>query len=144
MADVTVKRTEDFEAIFGGGFRRARAGLGVTAFGLGIIDLPPNFDRYPLHDQLHDGQEEVYTVLSGRATLKLDDESHELEPGVWARVGPSEKRRIVTGDEPARILAIGATPGQVYEPPEFSIEGAGAEKLHEIEEKMKSGVEAGG
>ena len=29
MADVTVKRLEEFEAIFGGGFRRVRAGLGV-------------------------------------------------------------------------------------------------------------------
>ena len=47
MPDVTVKRTEDFEAIFGGGFRRVRAGLGVTSFGLAVIDLPPNFERYP-------------------------------------------------------------------------------------------------
>jgi uncharacterized cupin superfamily protein len=139
MADVTVKRTEDFEAIFGGGFRRVRAGLGVTAFGLAVMDLPPNFDRYPQHDQLHDGQEEVYTLLSGTATLVAGDETHELEPGVWARVGPGVKRKLVTGDEPARILAIGGTPGEVYEPPEFSIEGAGAEKLREIEQKMHAG-----
>lgn len=129
MADVTVKRTEDFEAIFGGGFRRVRAGLGVTAFGMGVIDLPANFDRYPTHDQTHDGQEEVYTALSGRATLHVGGEEYELEPGVWARVGPSEKRRIVTGDEPVRILAIGGTPGQAYEPPEFSIEGGETAKL---------------
>ena len=50
MADVTVKRIEDFEAIFGGGFRRARAGLGVTSFGLAVIDLPPHFTVYPDHD----------------------------------------------------------------------------------------------
>ena len=29
MADVTVKRLGEFEAIFGGGFHRVRAGLGV-------------------------------------------------------------------------------------------------------------------
>ena len=33
MADVTVKRLDEFEAIFGGGFRRVRAGLGVNSFG---------------------------------------------------------------------------------------------------------------
>ena len=112
MADVTVKRVEDFEAIFGGGFRRVRAGLGVSSFGLAVIDLPPNFSHFPEHDQTHDDQEEVYTVLSGRATLLVGGEEHELEPGVFARVGPAEKRKLVTGDEPARMLAMGATPGR--------------------------------
>ena len=114
MPDVTVKRVEDFEAIFGGGFRRARAGLGVSSFGLAVIDLPANFSHYPEHDQTHDDQEEVYTVLSGRVTLRLGGEDHELEPGVFARVGAAEKRKLITGDEPARILAMGATPGRAY------------------------------
>ncbi len=137
MADVTVKRIEDFEAIFGGGFRRVRAGLGVTSFGLAVIDLPPNFKHYPAHDQSHDGQEEVYTLLSGRATLQLEDEEHELEPGIWARVGPDEKRKLVTGDQPARIIAIGGMPGEVYQPPDWSIEGASAAPLKEkLKEKL--------
>lgn len=126
MADVTLKRIEDFEAVFGGGFRRVRAGLGVSSFGLAVMDLPAGFSDYPEHDQSHDHQEEVYTLLSGRATLRVGDEEHQLEPGVWARVGASEKRKILTGDEPARVLAIGAAPGMVYEPPEFTVEGAAA------------------
>jgi mannose-6-phosphate isomerase-like protein (cupin superfamily) len=124
MADYTVKRVEDFEAVFGGGFKRVRAGLGVTSFGLGLIDLPPNYSHYPLHTQEHDSQEEVYTVLSGRATLEIEDEQVELEPGVWVRVGASERRRLVTGDEPARVIAIGGVPGGVYEAPDFTEEGA--------------------
>ncbi len=126
MADVTVKRIEDFEAIFGGGFRRARAGLGVSSFGLAVIDLPPDFTVYPDHDQSHDNQEEVYTLLSGRATLRVGGpggEEHSLEPGVWIRVGPAEKRKIITADEPARVLAVGGSPGQAYDPPDFSEEG---------------------
>jgi uncharacterized cupin superfamily protein len=133
MADVTVKRTEDFEAIFGGGFRRVRAGLGITSFGIAVMDLPPNFKVYPEHDQSHDAQEEVYTVLSGRATLVVGGEEHELEPGVWARVGPDEKRKLVTGDEGARVLAVGGTPGQVYEAPEFTHEGSSAMPLNKEE-----------
>jgi quercetin dioxygenase-like cupin family protein len=124
MADVTVKRVEDFEAIFHGGFRRVRAGLGVTSFGLAVMDFPPNYGDYPEHDQVHDNQEEVYTVLSGRATLSVGGEEHELVPGVWARVGPAEKRKIVTGDQTARVLAIGGSPGRAYVPPEFTEEGA--------------------
>jgi len=124
MADVTVKRLDEFEAILGGGFRRVRAGLGVASFGLSVMDFPPDFLQYPEHDHGEEGMEEVYTVLNGKATLSAGGEEHELEPGVFARVGPGEKRKISTGDEGARVLAIGASPGRVYTPPEFTEEGA--------------------
>jgi uncharacterized cupin superfamily protein len=124
MADVTVKRLEDFEAIFHGGFYRVRAGLGVTSFGLAVMELPPNFADYPEHDQSHDHQEEVYTVLEGSATLVVGGEEHGLEPGVWVRVGPGEKRKIVTGDQSARVLAVGGSQGVPYNAPEFTEEGA--------------------
>ncbi|MEK6271236.1 MAG: cupin domain-containing protein [Actinomycetota bacterium] len=123
MADVTVKRLDEFEAIFGGAFRRVRAGLGVSSFGLALMDFPPGFTQYPEHDHGPDGQEEVYAVLDGNATLTVGGEDYELEPGVFARVGPQEARKISTGDEGARVLAIGASPGRLYEPPEFTEEG---------------------
>jgi quercetin dioxygenase-like cupin family protein len=123
MADVTVKRLEDFEAVFGGGMRRVRAGLGVTSFGIQVMELPPDFSLYPAHDHSHDEQEEVYLTLGGRATLQVGEESFELEPGVFARVGPGVQRKLLTGDEGARILVTGATPGKVYEPPEWTEEG---------------------
>jgi quercetin dioxygenase-like cupin family protein len=123
MADVTVKQLEEFDTIFGGGFRRVRAGLGVSSFGVSVMDLPPGFDRYPAHDHSRDGQEEVYTVLAGRAILTVGGEDHQLEPGVFARVGPDETRKIVTEDEGARVLAIGASPGKVYVPPQYTEEG---------------------
>jgi uncharacterized cupin superfamily protein len=135
MPDVTVKRVEDFEAIFGGGFRRVRAGLGVSSFGLAVIELPANFQHFPEHDQTHDEQEEVYTPLSGTVTLRVGGEEYQLEPGVFARVGASEKRKLITGDEPARILAMGAMPGRVYEPPEFTEEGTKPPSLSEIGSK---------
>ena len=34
---------------------------------------------------------------------------------MFARVGGGEKRKIVTGEEGARIIAIGAIPGKAYE-----------------------------
>jgi uncharacterized cupin superfamily protein len=130
MADITVKRLEEFEALYGGGMRRVRAGLGVTAFGMQVIELPPNFELYPEHDHMHDEQEEVYTVLQGRVTMRIGtDEEHVLEPGVFARVAPTERRKFVTGAEGARILAIGGVPGQAYQPPEFSEEGAAAPEM---------------
>ena len=124
MPDVTVKRVEDFEAIFGGGFRRARAGLGVSSFGLAVIDLPPNFKHFPEHDQTPRRPGGGLHALSGRVTLRVGGEESRARAGVFARVGAAEKRKLITGDEPARVLAMGAMPGEAYEPPEFTEEGA--------------------
>jgi quercetin dioxygenase-like cupin family protein len=123
MADVTVKRTEDFETTFGGGMLKVRAGLGVTSFGMQVLRFPPNVDRYPEHDHSEDGQEEVYTVLDGAATLTVGDESHDLTPGVFARVGPGERRRLSTGERPATILALGGVPGQPFQITALTEEG---------------------
>ena len=123
MPDVTVKRVEDFEAIFGGGFRRVRAGLGVSSFGLSVMDFPPGFTKYPEHEHGDEGMEEVYTVLAGKVTLTAGGTEHVLEPGVFARVGAGERRKLRTGEEGARVLAIGASPGKVYTAPEFTEEG---------------------
>lgn len=124
MPDLTVKQLDEFDAAFGGGMRRVRAGLGVTSFGVQVLELPANFSGYPEHTHSHDDQEEVYTPLSGRLTLRVAGEDHELEPGTFARVGPGERRKLITRDEGARILCIGGMPGRIYEPPEWSEEGA--------------------
>jgi mannose-6-phosphate isomerase-like protein (cupin superfamily) len=126
MADVTVKRIEEFESIWGG-FRRVRAGLGVSSFGLAVMELPAHFADYPEHTQAHDNQEEVYSVLEGAATLRVGGpggEEHQLAPGVWARVAAGERRKLITGEEPALVLAIGGSPGAAYVPPEFTESGA--------------------
>ena len=124
MADYTIKQLGDFETVFGGHFFKVRAGLGVTSFGIAVMELPANFDHYPEHTQEHDAQEEVYTVLEGSATIEVGGASHELEPGIWIRVGPAEKRRLSTTEEPARVLAIGGTPGAPYHSPDFTEEDA--------------------
>jgi quercetin dioxygenase-like cupin family protein len=124
MADVTVKRLDEFDAIFGGGMRRVRAGLGVTSFGMQVIELPPEFSTYPSHDHSHDDQEEVYVTLAGRAILKVAEEEFALEPGVFARVGPGQKRKLVTAGDSARILCLGGSPGKAYEPPAWTEEGS--------------------
>ena len=45
MADVTVKRVEEMESIWGGSFVRARASLGASSFGMNIWNFPPNWDQ---------------------------------------------------------------------------------------------------
>ncbi len=113
--DVTVREIEEMEPVHGGMMRRARASLGVTAWGMQAFDLPPGFEHYPEHGhgpgESEEGQEEVYVPLAGSATLVAGDESFELRPGVWARVGPGQKRRLLPGEDGFRYLAIGGIPG---------------------------------
>jgi mannose-6-phosphate isomerase-like protein (cupin superfamily) len=120
-ADFTVSRLDEMEAAFGGSFIRARASLGVRAFGMQVHELPPNTgDAYPEHDHLHDGQEEVYLLLNGTADLHLPGRVVALDPDTFVRVGPATRRRIRTGPEGARVLAIGGAPGAAYKPSENS------------------------
>lgn len=115
MADVTVKRLDELDS-HGGQFLYAGKGLGVTAWGMNVERLPPNWAEYPEHDHDKDGQEEVYVVLQGSATLHADGDSWQLEPGTLARVGSGQKRKLVPGDEGVTLLVIGGTPGKAYEP----------------------------
>jgi hypothetical protein len=124
MGDFTVKRLDEIDSIFDGVVHRARASLGVSAFGMQVMDFPPSWDGYPNHDHMHDSgderdlhQEEVYVAFAGSAALTLDGEVHELRPGVLARVGPAQKRRIVPGPDGFRMVAVGGRPGAAYRHP---------------------------
>jgi hypothetical protein len=127
MTDVTVAAIDEMEAIHGGLARRARATLGVTAWGMQVFTLPPRWDGYPEHN--HDAgafdpdQEEVYVPLSGAATLLADAERIELRPGVLARVGPAQLRRILPGEDGIRMLVLGGRPG-AFDAPAWTELGA--------------------
>jgi mannose-6-phosphate isomerase-like protein (cupin superfamily) len=120
MSDFTVKRIDEMEAAFGGSFVKARAELGVSAFGIQIVQLPPDFSDYPEHDHVDDGQEEVFLALSGSGHIEIDGERVELGPDVFVRVGPAARRKIFSGPDGLRILALGGAPGEAYKIKSFS------------------------
>jgi len=115
MADVTVKKLSDLDS-YQGQFLFAGKGLGVSSFGMNVLQLPPSWEGYPEHDHADDGQEEVYVVLEGDATLIADGERFLLKPWTLARVGPDQKRKIVPGSDGATILALGGIPGKAFAP----------------------------
>jgi mannose-6-phosphate isomerase-like protein (cupin superfamily) len=83
-------------------FKRLRAELGVTSFGLNQIVLQPG-QRGRIHR--HERQEEVYVVLEGTLSLLLDGEETTVEPGELVRVGPDVRRQLVNRG-PGRLLLI--------------------------------------
>ena len=124
MAGYEVKRIDEMEAVVAGTFKRARAELGVEAFGLQVIDMPPNIDQYPEHDHAGDGQEEVYMAISGSGEIEIDGERHRIDPETMVRVGPGVKRKVFTGEDPLRMVVVGGVPGKPYEAPDVSKLGA--------------------
>jgi mannose-6-phosphate isomerase-like protein (cupin superfamily) len=115
VSDFTAKRIKDMEASFGGGFVKARAELGVTSFGMQVIQMPPDYSDYPAHDHADSGQEEVFLTLQGSGWIEIDGERVDLDPGLFVRVGPAPKRKVFAGPEGIQLLALGAAPGVAYE-----------------------------
>jgi mannose-6-phosphate isomerase-like protein (cupin superfamily) len=116
MPGYAVKKIDDMEAIFLGSFKRARAELGVSAFGMQVIDMPPNAEQYPEHDHGEDGMEEVYVVLRGGGEIEIDGQRLPIDPETIVRVSSGTKRKLYPGDQGMRVLAIGGVPGKAYEP----------------------------
>lgn len=96
----------------GYGFRKIRHGVGVTAFGINAIVLPP---EYETGRHYHDVQEETYFVHKGTIEMEFGDGSkHVLGPGGVARVDAPTVRQIRNvGDGDAVYVVAGGKDGYV-------------------------------
>ncbi|HYM54629.1 MAG TPA: cupin domain-containing protein [Solirubrobacteraceae bacterium] len=96
----------------GPGFRKVRKGLGVTAFGVNAIVLPPGIET---GSHYHDLQEELYFVHRGAIEMEFGDGSvHRLGEGGLARVDAATVRKIRNvGDVDAVYLCAGGKDGYI-------------------------------
>ncbi|MBA2630522.1 MAG: cupin domain-containing protein [Thermoleophilaceae bacterium] len=96
----------------GPGFRKVRRELGVQAYGVNAIEIPPGYET---GRHYHDEQEELYFVHRGTVELTFGDgASHVLGPGGLARVDAATVRKVKNvGDEPALYLVTGGKDGYV-------------------------------
>jgi mannose-6-phosphate isomerase-like protein (cupin superfamily) len=96
----------------GPGFRKIRKGLGVTAFGVNAIVLPPGIET-GFH--YHDLQEELYFVHRGTIEMEFGDGSvRRLGEGGLARVDAATVRKIRNvGDGDAIYLCAGGKDGYI-------------------------------
>jgi mannose-6-phosphate isomerase-like protein (cupin superfamily) len=95
----------------GPGFRKVRAALGVTAFGINGIVMAPGHEGF-LH--WHDTQDELYFVHRGRVEVEVEGESRVLGEGGLFHVESTTPRKVSNPfDEEAVVLAIGGKDGYV-------------------------------
>ena len=97
----------------GSGFRKVRAPLGVTAFGVNAVVIPPGYTT-PRH--FHDRQQELYLVLEGEIEFEFGDgQTQTLGRGGIARVDPSTHRRLRNTSDSAEAMyfCVGGDGGYV-------------------------------
>jgi uncharacterized cupin superfamily protein len=112
---------DDLPGLWDGFARLVRAGLGLTAFGANVMNLPPDYAT-KAHDESASGQEELYVRLAGAGWVVLGDDGERLplDADHLAAVGPGVTRTLASGPEGLRVLVVGAPAGRAYEPQEWS------------------------
>jgi quercetin dioxygenase-like cupin family protein len=105
----TVIDANDVEAQHGV-FRGLSEPLGVGTFKVNRLELPAGAEG-PEHDHAANGEEEVYAVVGGGGTLRVDGDEVTLRPGQFVFCSPEARRQMIAGDEGLVWIGIGATPG---------------------------------
>lgn len=95
----------------GYGFRKIRVPLGVTAFGVNAIVMPPGAEG--IH-HYHDTQDELYLVHQGTARFEVDGDVRELGPGGLCHVESTTPRKFSNvGDDDLVVFVVGGKGGYV-------------------------------
>jgi mannose-6-phosphate isomerase-like protein (cupin superfamily) len=96
----------------GYGFRKVRRALGVSAFGVNAIVMPPGYLGF---HHYHETQDELYFVHSGSARFEIDGEDRVLGPGGLCHVESTTPRRVSNASdaEDLVVLVIGGKGGYV-------------------------------
>ena len=102
----------------GGMVRKARRAVGAKAFGFNYFIFPPNQEGHE-HSHGDDNAEEVYFVVKGSGTMRIDGEEVELQPGRFVRVDPTATRVPVSGADGLEFVTFGAPLDRRYEPPSW-------------------------
>ncbi len=96
----------------GDGFmRKVREPLGVTAFGVNALVLPPGTEWF---NHTHEQQDELYVVHRGRAGFTVDGETFELGAGGLVHVEAATPRQVWNaGDDELVLVIVGGKDGYV-------------------------------
>jgi tetratricopeptide (TPR) repeat protein len=97
-------------------WRPVRRHFDIQAFGVNAYTADEAGQRVVEEHREEDGHEELYVVVSGRATFTLDGEEHDAPTGTLVHCPPGTLRGAVAAEPTTTVLGIGAKPGEVFKP----------------------------
>jgi len=98
--------SDDVEPV-GGGLRFLREPLDCENLGVSVLEVEPGWEGKP-HDHAADGQEEVYFLVEGEATVSVESEDVPMTAGDAVRLPPESERQISNGDTESTFVLAGA------------------------------------
>ena len=113
---------DELPQIWDGFAKLVRTGMDIRAFGVQIMDLPPDYATKS-HDESETGQQELYVALRGSGAVVCGDERLVLDADHLVRVDAGVGRVLTSGPDGLRVLCVGGTPGAAYSPPEWTDAG---------------------
>ncbi len=116
-------------------WRPVRRHFGIGAFGVNAYTAGAAGQRVVEEHREEDGHEELYVVVSGRATFTLDGEEHDAPPGTLVHCQPGTLRGAIAAEPGTTVLGIGAKPGEIFRPSGWEWTFAGMSKLVQGDEK---------
>ena len=110
---------DDLPQLWDGFAKLVRAGLDISAFGVQIMDLPPDYATAS-HDESDTGQQELYVALRGSGAVVAADRRLPLDAEHLVRVNAGVERVLTSGPDGLRVLCVGGVPGAPYTAPEWT------------------------
>jgi quercetin dioxygenase-like cupin family protein len=96
-------------------WRPVRRRFGISAFGTNAYTAKAGQRVVEEHFE-RGGHEEMYVVLRGRARFTLGDDEVDAPAGTIVYARPGTKRGAIAAEDDTAVLAVGAKPGEVFEP----------------------------
>ena len=89
--------------------------FGMRAFGVNAWRGGPGDEVIKGHNESENGHEELYIVLSGRATFTVGGEEIDAPTGMCVCISDPALERVAVAQEASTVvLSIGNTPGGAY------------------------------
>jgi tetratricopeptide (TPR) repeat protein len=115
-------------------WRPVRRHFDIQAFGVNAYTADEAGQRVVEEHREEGGHEELYVVVSGRATFMVDDEEHDAPAGTLVHCPPGTPRGAVAAEAGTTVLGIGAKPGEVFKPSGWEWTFAGMSLLSQGQE----------
>lgn len=128
-------------------WRPVRRYFDIKAFGVNAYTAEEAGHRVVEEHREEGGHEELYVVISGRATFTVDGEDHDAPPGTLVHCPPGTPRGAVAAEPGTTVLGIGAKPGELFQPSGWEWVFAGVSLLDQGDEEgarreLQAGIDA--